>query len=130
MSSVGAGQSRVLLFGHEEPLQLSRKLLLARAGYDCLLVTNLAEFKREVLRTPVGLIILCQTASHEECSVAINFAAEHARYAPLLIMFDYKRRCESQREYVLLDSMAGPEAFLKTTMRMLQKPPIQATYAS
>lgn len=122
-------ESRALLFGHEESLLKSRKWLLAAAGCESIIATTLTEYREMLLSHPLSLIILCQTASSDECNSATSFAAKHLPQAQLLVMFSRSAKCEPEQEYVMLDTMAGPEAFLKTTQRMLENSSSRATYA-
>ncbi len=119
MSETNGGTSSALIFGHEDSLSSSRKWLLGTINCHSMVVTSLAECRRAMLAEAFQLVVLCQTLSLEECKSISEFSAEHCPDAPLLIMFSRHTSCVPRQDYVVLDAMAGPEAFVQTTGRIL-----------
>ncbi len=110
---------RVLSFGHDQSLLVTRQLLLEKSGHSVVCATNTSEFRTLVLRTTFDLILLCQSISSEECESASRFAREYAPEARLLLMFVRVGKCVPDHADVLLDAQAGPKVFLETTQRIL-----------
>lgn len=109
----------MLLFGHQSGLLSSRKGLLRTIGCDCLVVSTLLACREAMRSGGFQLIVLCQTVSGDECRAALDCAAESCPATPLLIMFGRHANCRPEREYVLLDATAGPDAFIRTAQSML-----------
>ncbi len=60
------GKSRILLFGYDLGLLLTRQLLLERNGYQVHVVTTLRDFRTCVLCEAFDLILLCQSRASSE----------------------------------------------------------------
>jgi hypothetical protein len=111
--------SRVLIFGHDNGLLVTRQLLLERDGCQVHVVRWAKEFRTCVLGQTFELILLCQSLSPDECESAAKFAQEHAPTTRLLLMFTRVGKCIPEHADVLLDSLSGPKVFVETARRML-----------
>ena len=113
----------VLSLTHESGLMWTRRLLLEREGCNVVTASNIPEFRACVRSQAFDLILLCQSISPSECESAAQFAREHAPSARLLLMFNRIGKCMPEHADVLLDSLAGPKAFLQTAQRLLTDAP-------
>lgn len=109
--------SAVLLYGHDEMLLLTRKLVLERAGYQVSVAQELRQVSRLLDREHVDLIVFCYSLSRTECATA-GLIAKSRSEVPILLMTECgdtgSRDCD-MREVAdaRFDSMLGPEALIR-----------------
>ena len=112
-------QPTVLCFSHDATLLKTRQWLLEREHYTVLGVMSQGDFRVEICRTTVDLVLLCQTLSAEECRNATNFAAEHAPAARFAVLRTSRNKATPDGDAVVVDVSNGPADFLCTIGRML-----------
>ena len=69
----------ILIYGRDDDLLETRRLVLQQAGFQAWTVTNLADAEKITIMRPGGLLILCHSLSIEECEKALAMA--HSRQA-------------------------------------------------
>ena len=109
--------SAVLLYGHDELLLWTRRLVLEWAGYEIRVAQELRQVSRLLDREHVNLILLCYSLSRTECVMAGLIAKSRAE-VPTLLMTEcggsVGRDCD-MREVAdaCFDSTLGPEALVR-----------------
>ena len=107
--------SAILLYGHEEMLLWTRRLVLEWAGYEVSVAQELRQAFQLLDREDVGLILLCYSLSRAECAELI---ATSGSEVPTLLMTECgemgNRDCD-MREVAdtCFDSILGPEALVR-----------------
>jgi DNA-binding response OmpR family regulator len=107
--------SAILLYGHEEMLLWTRRLVLEWAGYEVSVAQELRQASQLLDREDVGLILLCYSLSRAECAELI---ATSRGEVPTLLMTECgvmgNRDCDT-REVAdsCFDSILGPEALVR-----------------
>jgi DNA-binding response OmpR family regulator len=108
--------SAVVLYGHNERLLLTRKLVLEWAGYQVSVAQELRQISQLLDREHVDLIVLCYSLSRTECAIAGLIAKSRSEVPTLLITEcgDGGSRDCDMREVAdaRVDSMLGPEALV------------------
>ena len=117
--SPNSAQSTVLCFGHDATLLMTRQWMLQRERYNVLAVMSQADYRAEILRGGVDLVVFCQTISEEECRDAVRFAEEHAPSARCVMLRTNHVRALPEGNVVAVDARKGPADFLETITRML-----------
>ena len=108
--------SAILLYGHNELLLRTRRLVLEWAGYEISVAQELRQVSRLLDREHVDLIVLCYSLSRTECAIA-GLVAKNRSEVPTLLMTECgemgNRDC-GMREVAdaCFDSMLGPEALV------------------
>ena len=119
MSSQSA-PSTVLCFSHDATLLMTRQWMLQREHYLVLGVMSQADFRAEICRGWVDLV-LCQSLSEEECRDAVRFAAEHAPAARCAVLRTSHAKALPDGNVVAFEVGNGPDDFLQTITRMLPR---------
>jgi DNA-binding response OmpR family regulator len=116
--------SAVVLYGHDERLLLTRKLVLEWAGYQVSVAQELRQISRLLDREHVDLIVLCYSLTRTECATAGLIAKSRSEVPTLLITEcgDRGSRDCSMREVAdaRFDSMLGPEALVSEVDAILK----------
>jgi hypothetical protein len=108
-----------LCFSYDSLLLVTRQWLLEYLGCNVLSVMGQAEFREQILRTQVDLVIFCQSVSEEDCSRAAEFQRKHAPGARCVVMFASKYARAPEDACVMLDANCGPAEFLRFIGNML-----------
>jgi DNA-binding response OmpR family regulator len=109
--------SAVLLYGHDELLLWTRRLVFEWAGYQVSVAQELRQVSRLLDREDVDLIVLCYSLSRTECAIA-GLIAKSRTEVPTLLMTECGERgsrdCD-MREVAdaRFDSLLGPEALVR-----------------
>ena len=111
--------STVLCFSHDATLLMTRQWMLQREHYRVLGVTSQADFRVEICRSSVDLVLLCQSLSEEECRNAVRFAAEHAPAARCAVLRTSSAKALPDGNVVGIEVGNGPVDFLQTIASML-----------
>ena len=107
--------SAILLYGHEELLLWTRRLVLEWAGYEVSVAQEIRQASQLLDREHVDLIVLCYSLSRAECAELI---ATSRGEVPTLLMTECgemgSRDCD-MREVAdsCFDSILGPEALVR-----------------
>jgi DNA-binding response OmpR family regulator len=107
--------SAVLLYGHDELLLWTRRLVLEWAGYEVSVAQELRQASQLLDQEDVGLIVLCYSLSRAECAELI---ATSPSEVPTLLITECgemgNRDCD-MREVAdtCFDSILGPEALVR-----------------
>jgi hypothetical protein len=121
----------VLCFGNYPPLLNTREQMLERAGYSALAVRSKADFRMEICRNSVELVLLCQTLSDEQRREAVLFVAEYAPDARCAVLRTDFEADVTDRDLIAIDMGNGPANFLQTIASMLPlRSPIFPTSAA
>jgi len=109
--------STVLLYGNDEMLLWTRKLVLEWAGYEVCVAQEIAQLSELLDREDVDLILLCYSLSRTECADARLIAKSHSE-VPTLLMTECGHRGspDGDRREVAdarFDCMLGPEALVR-----------------
>jgi DNA-binding response OmpR family regulator len=116
--------SAVLLYGHDELLLWTRRLVFEWAGYQVSVAQELRQVSCLLDREHVDLIVLCYSLSRTECAIA-GLIAKSRSDVPTLLMTECgdrgSRDCD-MREVAdaCFDSMLGPEALVRKVDALLQ----------
>lgn len=92
-----AATSHVVLYGHDDMLQTTRRLLLERLGLTVSTADTVADLNRIYAESPAHLLIVCYTVEAEECDevVAMTAAFEPGvKVALLSSIVDWSPSCE------------------------------------
>ncbi|SEB72861.1 hypothetical protein [Terriglobus roseus] len=108
----------VLCFGNYAPLLMTRQRLLQREGYAALTVRSQADFRMEICRNTVALVLLCETLSDEERRKAVLFLVEYAPDARCAVLTAPGGDRMGQ-DLIAIDMCNGPVNFLQTIASML-----------
>jgi hypothetical protein len=65
------GEVNILLYGRDPGLVHTRRLILEASGYRVLIATEFSAVQSAFAGTPIDLLILCHTLTHEECNKAL-----------------------------------------------------------
>jgi DNA-binding response OmpR family regulator len=107
--------SAILLYGHNELLLWTRRLVLEWAGYEVGVAQELRQASQLLDREDVGLIVLCYSLSRAQCAELI---ATSRSEVPTLLITECgemgNRDCD-RREVAdaCFDSILGPEALVR-----------------
>jgi hypothetical protein len=112
-------QRSVVCFSHDSSLLMSRVWLMEKMGCRVIPVTSETEFRETLHTYPVGLVVLCQSLTSEECRKADAFSRKHSPEARVLVLFITQQKYVPQGDGVLLDAQCGPATFLSTVRSML-----------
>jgi DNA-binding response OmpR family regulator len=113
----------VLLYGHDEILLFTRRLIFEGAGYQVSVAQELPQVSQLLDREHIDLIVLCYSLTRTECAIA-GLIAKNRAEVPTLLITEYRdkgsRDCE-MREVAdtLFDSMLGPEALIRNVDAIL-----------
>jgi DNA-binding response OmpR family regulator len=109
--------SAVLLYGHDELLLWTRRLVFEWAGYQVSVAQELRQVSRLLNREHVDLIVLCYSLSRTECAIAGLIAKSRTEVQTLLMTEcgDRGSRDCDMREVAdaRFDCMLGPEALVR-----------------
>jgi DNA-binding response OmpR family regulator len=107
--------SAILLYGHDELLLWTRRLVFEWAGYEVSVAQELQQVSQLLDREDVGLIVLCYSLSRAECAELI--AASRSEVPTLLITECGEmgnRDCDVKEVAdAWFDSILGPEALVR-----------------
>jgi DNA-binding response OmpR family regulator len=116
--------SAILLYGHDELLLWTRKLLLEWAGYEVNVAQEFRQLSQLLDREHVDLIVLCYSLSRTECAIA-GLIAKSRSEVPTLLMTEHgqtaNRDCDMREVAdMCFDCMLGPEALIRKIDTILQ----------
>lgn len=75
----------MLLYGHDELLLSTRKLVWEWAGHQVSVAQELGQISQVLDREHVDLIVLCYSLSRTECAMAGLIAKSHSEVPTLLM---------------------------------------------
>src|SRR5258708_26368271 len=109
--------SAILLYGHDELLLWTRRLVFEWAGYEVSIAQELRQISPLLDREHVDLIVLCHSLSLTECAIAGLIAKSRSEVPTLLVTKCGRtggRDCD-MREVAdaCFDCMLGPEALIR-----------------
>ncbi len=112
-------QLSVVCFSHDSSLLMSRVWLMEKMGCTVIPVTSETEFRETLRKYPVGLVVLCQSLTSEECRKADALSRKLSPEARVLVLFSTEQKWIPRGDGVLLDAQCGPATFLSTVRGML-----------
>ena len=102
----------VLLYGHDEGLIETRRMVLRRGGFDVHPVTGFSEFKRAGSLVEPDVVVLCHTLSQKDVEEALRLTREQWPKAQQLILTAGPHRFLDQTVSDVLDANEGPEQLI------------------
>jgi hypothetical protein len=97
--------------------------MLEREGYVVSCVTSQMDFRMEVFRKPVDLVLLCQTLTDEERRDAVHFLEEFAPAIRCAVLQGNPAKDLPDGDVAVIAVSNGPVHFLQSITRMLPSPP-------
>lgn len=110
----------ILVYGVDALLLETRRLVLARAGFQVCIATTLAEVEGIINIEPIDLLILCHTLSSEECSGALRVSHAMGPKIKTLVLQAQAPTCPAARQEDVFDIFSGPRALVTTAEQILQ----------
>jgi len=117
--STSENQTRILCYGHDELLLLTRKHILEMHGISVSTVSTAPEFHAEICSAQPAVILLCQSLSTEECTCAAAFAEANSPSSKVLQMYTVSGESLRNRKHVEFYSGNGPAALVETVKQLL-----------
>jgi DNA-binding response OmpR family regulator len=111
----------VLLYGHEQMLQATRRTIFERAGFQALEASDSGELRGAVSHQRCELLVLCHTLSPQEALEAIEESRQRSRAVQVLLLMDsgFPSAAEIPADWTI-NALDGPEALLAAARRLLQ----------
>lgn len=110
----------ILIFGHDQALLETRRLLLETAGLKAWTVSRLADVEKVTIAAPNGLLILCQSLSDEERSEALAMAHSCQPRMKSLVVLGAMPVSNLGQVDEVISSFDGPKALVATVSRLLR----------
>jgi DNA-binding NtrC family response regulator len=110
----------ILIYGRDQDLLETRRLVLQTAGFQAWTVTNLADAEKITVTQPGCLLILGHSLSTEECEKALTMA--HSRQPGMrnLVLTAATPVCKFGQNDELMSAFDGPKALIATANRLLR----------
>jgi hypothetical protein len=113
----------VLLFGNDEHLLESRRMVLESVSCTVYSATRLLALNRILTDRPIDLLILCHTLTTEECERAKSVVEAHSPQVKVLVLEAANfAQCAATGDRVV-STAEGPKALLETIGEMAGIPP-------
>jgi DNA-binding response OmpR family regulator len=114
--------NRILLYGKDKTLLMTRRLILEKEGYRVFTAVEFGDAIQAAMTQRLDVLILCQTLSVEECKGVLETTREIAPSLKVIIL-DHKDTIDpiSTREE-RLEVLTGPKALLASIDGMLKHP--------
>jgi hypothetical protein len=114
---MSARREFIVIFGRDEMLLETRKVILKRAGYLTLSSANAYLARECLIHCNVGILVLCHTLSDEDVRLIVRFHHDMLSTAFILYLITGEREPLSQDGDVY-NAQEGPAAFLATIQRL------------
>jgi DNA-binding response OmpR family regulator len=123
------GSVRVLLFGNDAHLQISRELVLESAGCKAYIASSVLALNNILAEHPIDLLILCHSLSTKECERARSISLKLRPKIKVLMLATNDLVSHSVEGDPVVDAMAGPRTLLATVEALMtkRKPPESPT---
>lgn len=116
----------ILVYGRDERLQETRRMILASKGYRVIAVSSPAEIETMDSADEVDLLMLCHTLTTEECGRAIAAVQSRWPKARSLFLTSGRFGCHKEFRSEIFDSMEGPEKLVTKVSRLVDEEQVRA----
>jgi len=113
---------RVLIFGHDMTLLMTRELILSRAGLDVRMTTDHTEATRILASGSVHLLILCHTLREGHLNAILSVAQSLQKDLKTLILVVNESAYVPFGQHAKLSTFDGPDTLLATVCRLTHMP--------
>jgi DNA-binding response OmpR family regulator len=110
----------ILLYGKDETLLVTRRLILEKEGYRVFTTVEFGEAIQLTMTQRLDVVILCQTLSIEECQGVVATAREIAPSLKTIILDHRGAVAPIKPREEHLEVLSGPKAFLAAVDGMLR----------
>jgi DNA-binding NtrC family response regulator len=119
----------IVLFGQNESLLETRRLLLSHAGFQVSTVKSLAEAEKFLFAHPRTLLVLCHSLTPQDCEEALEMAHFHQPAVKCLAITASTPVCALGEDDEVYSAFEGPANLVATVKRLLdsdigRKPPV------
>jgi len=113
-----SGRKKILLVGRDSSLQHTRRLILERAGYEVVHLTNTEAALNRFTSGEFNLVLLGSLMSEAGKEL---LAREIKRIRPLTPVVNFAEGIAQRNEDVRLEALSGPDRLLSTVGRLVMK---------
>ena len=113
---------RVLIFGHDMTLLMTRELILRRVALEICITTDHTEATRILASEPVHLLILCHTLREAERSAILAVAHSLQKDLTSLLLVANESGNAPFGQDVTLSTFDGPYTLLAAVCRLTHTP--------
>ena len=112
-------RSSILLFGSDTNVLHSRQLVLQNCGYEARFTSRIDEAEQLLRAGSIDLLVLCHTASSEDCDYFLDTVAGLERHVKVLVLLSGPRGCSYVDRHAVIDVMDGPGRFVATVNELV-----------
>jgi hypothetical protein len=113
-------RSKILLYGNDGLLLMTRRLILEKAGYQPIAVSNYAETKSLLMNERVEVFVLCQSLSNDERASVLEFARSVQPGIKVIVQrFTGDDMALSDGHF--LGGIRGPKSLLAAVEKLLER---------
>src|SRR5271170_5927078 len=110
----------ILIYGYDNDLLHTRRLVLQQAGFNVEVLTRLKDVEEIAATHEADLLILCHSLSPIQCENALKMAHSGQRALKCLVLVTGAPVCRLGEEDEFLSSFEGPVALVSTVTKVLQ----------
>ena len=110
--------TRVLVYGNDQNLLDSRRLLLEHSGFEVRTTSNLDEVTRASNSHGLDVLILCHTLSEKECVSALSALHTYAPEVHEVALSSATPPCKIDPQGKIVDVFDGPAALLSAVGKL------------
>lgn len=113
---------RVLIFGHDMTLLMTRELILRRAGLEICITTDHTEATRILASGPVHVLILCHTLREADLNAILSVARSLQRDLKFLLLVANESAYAPFGLDATLSTFDGPDTLLSAVCGLTHTP--------
>lgn len=113
---------RVLIYGRDTTLLMTRELILRRAGLDVCRTTDHTAATRILAAQPVHLLILCHTLRESERNAILSIAHSLQKDLKTLLLVANPSRYTAGDKDATLSTLDGPQTLLAAVCKLINLP--------
>jgi DNA-binding response OmpR family regulator len=111
--------SRILIYGNDSLLLMTRRLILEKEGYRAFTTLELSDAIQLIMTQQLDVLVLCQSLTVEECDDVLGTVREVAPTLKIIIIgHDGSVRPNKEQEQTL-QPLQGPGSLLAAVHKMV-----------
>jgi len=119
----------ILMYGRDSQLLKIRKWVLESCGYQVRTESDLREIPTTLAAKSFDLLILCHSATAEDCEIVLQLANLRCREIKTLILRAGVQSCHAELPSNVFDITDGPAKLLSAVNNITQSEPTIAVHA-
>jgi DNA-binding NtrC family response regulator len=110
--------SNILVFGSDDVLLNTRRMILQKAGFEALTASQISDAERIMKEHNVALLVVCSSVEIKDVSPVLE-AASSGRPNIKILVVNHGTPIDTRSETESIDGLRGPTAFLTAIDRAL-----------